>query len=529
MNHRFKNSFAQKIRMKTIKVWSAPAIALLFLSCRKEKFDQPVESVKEWSVVTINRTIREATKNQPGFDWSMASDDMLWSALNASDGIASVGFRLPSAAFDLQHLHEVDLQSDAWQAAQSSVLQLILESEREIQSSLTIDSVLVWPEYTLPLVNVFLRNPLTISRLRNCSMIRYIEPMGYDRILAGAHPVSQKISSSSGCDGNLPESGFREGSDFQWTVPFARQSWHLSHHQVPLAWTRSSGRGIRVMIIDTGLETDQENLNGSFNQGYSSGRQLESTVTLPRNTFLGIPTGPTETPDDRCGHGTAMAGVCVGPRGTDGNAVGVAYNSSLLTCRAASDVFLDESREVKGVADAFTFGANRSDVHIQSMSMGRLTSSGQIRDAIYYAVGKGKLVFCAAGTSLGWTSGWYGVIFPASLPVVQAVTGVYAENIQQSCGSCHDGSSVDFTVVMEKGIEKPFPLSVAAYGDMPSTIGGSSVATATMAGMAAVVWSRFPTYNANQVLNQLVISGEFYPFKHGSLGWGNVNLDLATR
>lgn len=184
---------------------------------------------------------------------------------------------------------------------------------------------------------------------------------------------------------------------------------------------------------------------------------------------------------------------------------------------------------MKGVADAFTFGANRWDVQIQSMSMGRLTSSSQIRDAIYYAVGKGKLIFCAAGTSLGWTSGWYGVIFPASLPVVQAVTGVYADNIQQSCGSCHDGESVDFTVAMEKRVGKPFPLSVAAYGDMPSMIGGSSVATATMAGMAAVVWSRFPTYHANQVLNQLVISSGFYPFKHGSLGWGNVNLDLATR
>jgi subtilisin family serine protease len=353
--------------------------------------------------------------------------------------------------------------------------------------------------------------------------------MGYDRLLAGAQNETQKISSNSGCDGNLPETGLQEGSDFQWTAPFARQSWQLNHHQVPMAWTRSTGRGIRVMIIDTGLETDQENLNGSFNQGYSSGRTIESIVTLPRNTFLGIPTGPVETPDDRCGHGTAMAGVCVAPRGTDGNAVGVAYNSSLLTCRAASDVFLDESREVKGVADAFTIGANRTDVQIQSMSMGRLTTSSQIRDAIYYAVGKGKLIFCAAGTSVGWTSGWYGVIFPASLPVVQAVTGVYSDNIRQSCRSCHDGESVDFTVVMEKGTGKAYPLSTAAYGDMPSMIGGSSVATVSMAGMAAVVWSRFPTYNANQVLNQLVSAGGFYPFKHGSLGWGNVNLDLATR
>jgi hypothetical protein len=515
--------------MKTKKVWWVLTFAVLSFSCQKEKLDQLNQSEKKWSVESINRTIRKSTKNQPGFDWSMASDEMLWSAMNASDGIASIGFQLPNVALDLQRIHEVDMQSDAWQAALSTVLQLLLDSEREMNSRLTIDSVLVWPEHTLPLVNVYLRNPSTISRLRKHPMIRYLEPMGYDRMLAGPQHETQRLSSSSGCDGNLPENGIRDGSDFQWTPPYARQSWHLNHHQVPLAWTRSTGRGIRVMIIDTGLETDQENLNVSFNQGYSSGRLTESVVTLPRNTFLGIPTGSIESPDDRCGHGTAMVGVCVAPRGTDGNAVGVAYSSSLLSCRAASDVFLDESREVKGVADAFILGANRPDVHIQSMSMGRLTSSSQIRDAIYYAVGKGKLIFCAAGTSVSWTSGWSGVIFPASLSVVQAVTGVYADNIQQSCGSCHDGSSVDFTVVMEKRTEKPYPLTLAAYGDMPSMIGGSSVATATMAGIAAVVWSRFPTYNANQVLNQLIYAGGFYPVKHSSLGWGNVNLDLATR
>ena len=71
--------------------------------------------------------------------------------------------------------------------------------------------------------------------------------------------------------------------------------------------------------------------------------------------------------------------------------------------------------EVKGASDAFTNAANRSDVRIISMSMGKITSSSQ-QDAIVYAYGKNKLIFCAAGTSFSWTSGWYGVIFPPTWP-----------------------------------------------------------------------------------------------------------------
>ena len=251
-------------------------------------------------------------------------------------------------------------------------------------------------------------------------------------------------------------------------------------------------------------------------------------VTLPQSTFLGIPTGPVETPDDGCGHGTAMAGACAAPRGTDGNACGVAYNCKLVTCRAAEDVYLDDSREAKGVADAFTNAANRTDVKIISMSMGRITSSSQIQDAIVYAYGKGKLIFCAAGTSFSWTSSWFGVIFPASLPQVNAVTGVRDNNFNTTCTDCHEGSETDFTIVMERSTDKRKPLTLAMSGNIPSTIGGSSVSTATAAGIAALVWSKFPTYTKDQVLNKLISTSANYPVRSSSLGWGNLNADAAT-
>lgn len=65
-------------------------------------------------------------------------------------------------------------------------------------------------------------------------------------------------------------------------------------------------------------------------------------------------------------------------------------------------------------------------------------------------------------------------------------------------------------------------------GDVPSTIGGSSIATATAAGIAALVWSRFPTFSRDQVLNKLIQTSANYPIRNASLGWGNLNADAAT-
>jgi subtilisin family serine protease len=223
-----------------------------------------------------------------------------------------------------------------------------------------------------------------------------------------------------------------------------------------------------------------------------------------------------------------MAGACAAPRGIDGAACGVAYNCNLVTCRGAADVYLDESREVKGVSDAYTNAANRADVKIISMSMGKITSSSQLSDAIKYAYAKGKLMFCAAGTSFSWSASWFGVIFPANMAEVNAVTGVRDNNFNNNCTDCHVGSETDFTVVMEKAANERHPITLAMTGDVPSTVGGSSVSTASMSGMAALVWSRFPTYTRDQVLNKLVINSANYPARNSNFGWGNVNVDAAT-
>jgi len=499
------------------------AVVILFAACNKTMDQTGVEkNPQRMSSGQIDQFIKEQLAQKGSFEWSTASTDMVWSALQERDQVLSIGYKPASMRESDIRLHETDIQSPEWKEARMAVMQIILEEEGRDGKPLTEKDILEYDETVLPVLNVRVKQWSTIQRLRASELVRYAEPMGYEPAVDQA-----KVTSSSGCGSNTPEP-LVFGTDYTNIIPGAKQSWNYAYHNIPQAWQKSTGAGVKVFIIDTGSEFDQENLGGSFNQGYSAGRTIERIVTLPRETFLGIPTGPVETADDGCGHGTAMAGACAAPRGTDGASVGVAYNCNLVTCRASADVLIDASREVRGVSDAYINAGNRADVKIISMSMGRITSSSQIRDAIRYAYGKGKMIFCAAGTSFSWTSGWYGVIFPATMSEVSAVTGVRDNDPYTTCTVCHDGSQTDFTIVMERGSDSQHPLTLAANGDVPSTVGGSSVATATAAGIAALVWSKYPSYTRAQVLNKLTQSSSNYPTLNSRLGWGKIDANKAT-
>jgi subtilisin family serine protease len=82
---------------------------------------------------------------------------------------------------------------------------------------------------------------------------------------------------------------------------------------------------------------------------------------------------------------------------------------------------------------------------------------------------------------------------------------------------------------MEKNSNERTVLSLADSGNDPSTVGGSSVATASTAGIAALVWAKYPGWSRQQVFDRLKTSGSYYPNRNGNFGWGQVDADEATQ
>jgi subtilisin family serine protease len=291
------------------------------------------------------------------------------------------------------------------------------------------------------------------------------------------------------------------------------------------AWNTSQGDNIGIAVIDTGVYPEQSKLGSQFASGSSGGRSIAKFGTYAPNWW----SSRTDGPNDQCGHGTQMSGLAAAPFTTSGSTVGVAWKANLRTYRATSDVIVNGSREKRGVKDALVSAGNHSGTKVISMSIGDVFSSGTVADGVRYAYNRGKLMMAAAGTSLSWTS-WWGVIFPASMSETTAVTGIRTGSPMERCNTCHDGSAVDFVAVMQRRNDTDrTSLTLSRSNNNPGYVGGSSAATATTAGIAALVWATNPNQSRSQVLNRMKQAASIYPNRDGNFGWGIVDANQAVQ
>ena len=497
---------------------------IVFTSCSKEdSMDKkaiviPESQKNPLTPVQINAKIDEAINTNGTFNWRDADSHLLWSAVMNGNKVVTIGFG--NSKNDFQRA-----KSSNNAQIQKELLAIILNYEET-----TLDKALIMADTDLNLMDVIITKQETIIALRQSKYIRYIEPADYrylDVRNAQMRPSDNQTNSSAGTSSGCGyDSEILAAADYTTTTPNAKVPWTFSQHNIPDAWTISSGKGITIGIVDTGVSPNQSLLGANFNNGLSSGR------TIQKNGVYVDSIWPWSTGydgvNDLCGHGTSMASTATAPRNDKGLPVGVAYNANLIMYRAAYNVVLDSYQEQEGVKKAFTALANNSNVKIISMSMGWIFSVGKIEDAVKLAYGKGKLIFCAAGTSTSFTT-FVGVIFPAWMPEAVAVTGIKDGSTYQACSDCHTGSEVQFTVAMERA-SSGNTVPVASYNEgLTDYIGGSSVATATTAGIAALVWAKNPTWTRDQVVTKMRQSASLYPNRNAQYGYGNVNAFLAVQ
>lgn len=490
---------------------------IVLTSCSKEEATDSTSIVIDETQRTpltptqINAKIDQSLNTKGSFNWSEASSHLLWSAVVHGNNVVSIGFGNSKSNFD-----RAKTSNNA--KIQSELLSIITKYE-----ATTLDKILILSDTDLNLVDVMIKNQETIIALRKSKYIRYLEPADYNYLNVRNADNRSSSSSSSGCG---YESTTLAAADYTTITPNAKVPWTFYQHNIPNAWNISTGSGITIGIIDTGVSSNQSLLGPNFNNGLSSGRTIQKNGVYIDSIWPWSTT--TDGVNDLCGHGTSMASVAAAPRNNKGLPVGVAYNANLVTYRAASNVVLDGYQEQEAVKKAFTALANNSNVKIISMSMGHIFSVGKIEDAIKFAYGKGKLIFCAAGTSTSFTT-FVGVIFPAWMPETVAVTGVREGSTYQACDDCHSGSKVEFTVAMQRALSGNTVPVDSYYENQTDYVGGSSVATATTAGIAALVWSKNPTWTRAQVLTKMRQSATLYPNRNSEYGYGNVNAFLAVQ
>lgn len=511
--------------MKFNQTYIAVATVLLGLAaCSKEAIveQSPAQSQEPLTKVELNAIIKNEieTKNTV-FHWQDQSDQVLWSAAVQSDSIMSIGYQPIGYTQIEDKIHLVNVDEPEWANIKNKLVTFVVQETNRLNPSQKIDAADVLipePDGVLPHFMIKMHNMEVVSQLRSMPEVRFVEPLGYEM----ESEIQER--SDSGCglspNNNIPS------ADYTTTSPNAKIPWNFYNMNIPAAWATSTGDNIEVTLIDTGVYPEQSKLGSEFNSGQSQGRSIGKTGTY-NSSFWWWNTKP-DGPNDKCGHGTQMAGLIAAPRSTGGSSVGVAYNCNLYSIRGTGDVVVNGSKEKTGVKNALVKAGKRGSTKIISMSIGDIFYSSTVADGIFYAYNRGKMIVAAAGTSTSFTN-WVGVVFPATMSQTVAVTGVKDGSSLQRCNTCHSGSAVDFVAVMQRSSSNSrTSLTLARSGNTPASVGGSSAATATTAGIAALVWATNPSQSRSQVLSRMKNAASIYPSRNSQYGWGIIDAAQAV-
>lgn len=510
-------------------------ILLTLSSCQHDEISQfnpstlthqfgPIEPLNDrppLSKDVLDESILNKLKEQSEYWWHHASDYELWSAVRHSGSIIGIGYRPDGFGDLLSKTEQINLEDPTWQKAKGEVI-AFLQKNISVKRSDIIEYE-PWPYLFVNITDYDL-----LAKVRRNPLVASVELMDYDLFNQSSIDQQTTDDRSSGLGCVNIAANYQLYSTISPNM--TKKPWHYNKQKIHKAWTKNQGEGISVGVIDTGVSKAQKKLRPFwFSKGQSTGRSIWRAGTFKPN----YPFGSTDGPWDDCGHGTQMAGTIAAPR-VGGSILGVAYKSNLYSVRGTNDVVLSSLKEKVGVADALNLLANSNkNVRIISMSIGHPISSSLVATAINNAVAKGCILFCAAGTSFVGAPSWAQsiIVFPANMSNTFAVSGVKASwpNVKTKCGSCHEGSKVDFVVPMEKTNSGYVTHSLTMTDDRPSDVGGSSIATATMAGVAALVWSKYPNRSANAIRNKLKKSADLNSNRHSKFGWGVVDAYQAVQ
>ncbi len=255
---------------------------------------------------------------------------------------------------------------------------------------------------------------------------------------------------------NMPKAGAFVQNPLASQIAAQRkeETWGINRVHAPAAWPITEGRGVKVAVIDTGINAAHPDLAGSVDGGYSALTRTEN---------------PLDYEDDN-GHGSHVAGTIAAHRDGKG-VVGVAPKASLYAVKVLD---ADGSGNLSDVIDGIVWAA-KNKMDVANMSLGAPVDSEAMKRAVRFARGSGVVIVAAAGNTGGAVS------FPGVYDDVIAVAASDSNDKLASFSS--RGGEVDF---IAPGVDM---LSVKLGGGFVS-YSGTSMAAPHVAGLAALAVSQ---------------------------------------
>ncbi|MCL6290135.1 MULTISPECIES: type VII secretion-associated serine protease mycosin [Streptomyces] len=286
------------------------------------------------------------------------------------------------------------------------------------------------------------------------------------------------------------------------------KQWHLDVMKADEMWTSSTGEGVTVAVIDSGVDDSNPDLVGRVLRG--------------KDLAEGDP-GDEHTDTD--GHGTGMAGLIAGTGERDGGqgAFGLAPGVKILPIRVTQKAN-NQAQWLKAfntsVPAAIRFAVD-SGAKVINISMAVEQGSQNLDESVAYALSKGSLVFAGVGNDAEKGNE---ALFPAATPGAVGV-GAVGRDLARADFSQY-GAQVDLAAPGEEMVH------ACGGGSGLCESSGTSDATAIASASAALIWSKHPEWTNNQVLRVMLntaggpVSGKK---RSDGIGYGIVRPRIALK
>jgi subtilisin family serine protease len=257
--------------------------------------------------------------------------------------------------------------------------------------------------------------------------------------------------------------------------------WGLNKVRAPEAWALSTGQGVLIAVLDTGTDYNHPDLSGKV--------RTDIAWNFVNNN---------NDARDNNGHGTHVSGIAAAATNNSRGVAGMGWDASILPLKVLDS---GGNGRTDQLISAIYYAADHG-ARVINMSLGGPYSClSDLQAAVDYAYSRGALLVAAAGNDYKNQT-----VFPANCAHVLGVaaTGYYDTLASFSVTGTHVSVAAPGTSIYST-------LWGGGYGYMQ----GTSMATPFVAGLAALVYARFPTYTPNQAASAILDNAQDL----GSTGW----------
>ncbi|MDQ1057386.1 thermitase [Arthrobacter globiformis] len=271
------------------------------------------------------------------------------------------------------------------------------------------------------------------------------------------------------------------------------------------AWSITTGSGIKVAIVDTGVAIDHEDISQKV---VARANFSDSKIVNPEDY-------------DKYGHGTHVAGIVAAEHNSTGVA-GVCPGCSILDAKVLND---SGSGSSSAIANGINWAVEKG-AKVINMSLGQRVSSRVLEAAVNNAWNKGVVLVAAAGNA-----GTQAKIYPGAYPNVISVAAT--DNRDNKASFSTYGKWVD---VAAPGVDvySTFPIHPFVLGTQNGRstgydiASGTSMASPIVAGAAALAWSSHADATNTSVRANIESTADPIPGTGTNWAYGRVNACRAV-